>query len=346
MPVRLAELAVRFGCKLRGDPDALVERVASLQEAGPGTIAFLANRRYRRYLAQTRATAVVIEPALADECPVAALATSNPYAAYARIAQLLHPEPAFEPGRHASAVVEPGASVDATAWVGPHAYVASGAEIGRGAYIGPGSIVMAGARVGDSSRLVARVTICKGVRIGQRCTLHPGAVVGGDGFGHAPDGGAYVKVPQIGAVVIGDDVEVGANSTIDRGAIGDTVIADGVKIDNQVQIGHNVRIGEHTVIAGCVGISGSAVIGRRCMLGGMVGVVGHLEICDDVLVTGRTMISSSIRQPGIYSSALAADEAKRFRRNAARFQKLDELAKRVQRLEGAGDAPQQEADDD
>ena len=346
MPVRLAELAVRFGCKLRGDPDALVERVASLQEAGPGSIAFLANRRYRRYLAETRATAVVIEPALAGECPVAALATSNPYATYARIAQLLHPEPVFEPGRHPSAVVEPGASVDVTAWVGAHAYVASGAEIGRGAFIGPGSIVMAGARVGDSSRLVARVTVCKGVRIGQRCILHPGAVVGGDGFGHAPDGGAYVKVPQIGAVVIGDDVEVGANSTIDRGAIGNTVIADGVKIDNQVQIGHNVRIGEHTVIAGCVGISGSAVIGRRCMLGGMVGVVGHLEICDDVLVTGRTMISSSIRQPGIYSSALAADEAKRFRRNAARFQKLDELAKRVRRLEGAGDAPEQEEDDD
>ncbi|MDQ1242900.1 MAG: UDP-3-O-[3-hydroxymyristoyl] glucosamine N-acyltransferase [Pseudomonadota bacterium] len=346
MPVRLAELAVRFGCKLRGDPDALVERVASLQEAGPGSIAFLANRRYRRYLAQTRATAVVIEPALANECPVAALATSNPYATYARIAQLLHPVPAFEPGRHPSAVVEPGTSVDATAWVGAHAFVARGAEIGPGAFIGPGSIVMAGARVGESSRLVARVTICEGVRIGRRCVLHPGAVVGGDGFGHAPDGGAYVKVPQIGAVVIGDDVEVGSNSTIDRGAIGDTVIADGVKIDNQVQIGHNVRIGEHTVIAGCVGISGSAVIGRRCMLGGMVGVVGHLEICDDVLVTGRTMISSSIRQPGIYSSALAADEAKRFRRNAARFQKLDELAKRVRRLEGAGDAPEQEEDDD
>ena len=345
MPVRLAELAVRFGCKLRGDPDALVERVASLQEAGPGSIAFLANPRYRRYLAQTRATAVVIEPALAGECPVAALATSNPYATYARIAQSLHPEPTFEPGRHPSAVVEPGASVDATAWVGPHAYVERGAEIGPGVYIGPGSIVMAGARIGDSSRLVARVTICKGVRIGQRCIVHPGAVVGGDGFGHAPDGGTYVKVPQIGAVVIGDDVEVGANSTIDRGAIGDTVIADGVKIDNQVQIGHNVRIGEHTVIAGCVGISGSAVIGRRCMLGGMVGVVGHLEICDDVLVTGRTMISSSIRQPGIYSSALAADEAKRFRRNAARFQKLDELAKRVRRLEAGGDTPQQEEDD-
>jgi len=346
MPVRLAELAVRFGCQLRGDPDALVERVASLQEAGPGSIAFLANRRYRRFLAETRATAVVIEPTLADACPVAALATPNPYATYARIAQLLHPQPAFAPGRHASAVVEPGASVDGSAWVGAHAYVAAGATIGPRVFVGPGSMVMSGARVGADSRLVARVMLCERVRVGERCVLHPGAVIGADGFGHAPDGGTYVRVPQVGAVSIGDDVDVGANTTIDRGAIGDTVISNGVKIDNQVQIGHNVRIGEHTVIAGCVGISGSAVIGRRCMLGGMVGVVGHLEICDDVLVTGRTMVSSSIRQPGMYSSALAADESKRFRRNAARFQKLDELAKRVRRLEGAGDAPEQEGDDD
>jgi UDP-3-O-[3-hydroxymyristoyl] glucosamine N-acyltransferase len=345
MPVRLAELAVRFGCNLRGDPDALVERVASLQEAGPGSIAFLANRRYRRFLPTTRATAVILEPELAEECPVAALATSNPYATYARIAQLLHPEPAFEPGRHPSAVVEPGASVDRTAWIGAQAYVAGGARIGPGVFVGPGSIVQSGARVGEASRLVARVTLCQGVRIGERCILHPGAVVGGDGFGHAPDGGAYVKVPQLGAVVMGNDVEVGANSTIDRGAIGDTVIADGVKIDNQVQIGHNVRIGEHTVIAGCVGISGSAVIGRRCMLGGMVGVAGHLEICDDVMVTGRTMVSSSIRQPGMYSSALAADDSKRFRRNAARFQRLDELARRVRRLEGSDDGPEQGEDD-
>jgi UDP-3-O-[3-hydroxymyristoyl] glucosamine N-acyltransferase len=232
-------------------------------------------------------------------------------------------------------VVEPGASVDGSAWVGAHAYVAAGATIGPRVFVGPGSMVMGEARVGADSRLVARVMLCERVRIGERCILHPGAVIGADGFGHAPDGGTYVRVPQVGAVSIGDDVDVGANTTIDRGAIGDTVISHGVKIDNQVQIGHNVRIGEHTVIAGCVGISGSAVIGRRCMLGGMVGVVGHLEICDDVLVTGRTMVSSSIRQPGMYSSALAADESKRFRRNAARFQKLDELAKRVRRLEGA-----------
>jgi UDP-3-O-[3-hydroxymyristoyl] glucosamine N-acyltransferase len=335
MALRLAELAVRFGCELQGDPDALIERVASLQEAGTGSLAFLANPRYRRYLAGTRATAVVLDAATAAECPVAALVTGNPYATYARIAQLLHPAAPVKGGRHPSAVVEAGAQVDASAWVGALAYVAAGATIGPRSFIGPGSVVLGDARVGADTRLVARVTLCEGARIGERCLLYPGCVIGADGFGQAPDAGTYVKVPQLGSVVLGDDVEVGSNTTIDRGAIGDTVIGDGVKIDNQVQIGHNVRIGEHTVIAGCAGISGSAVIGRRCMIGGMVGVVGHLEICDDVALTGRTMVSSSIRQPGVYSSALHADEARRFRRNAARFQQLDELARRVRRLEGA-----------
>jgi UDP-3-O-[3-hydroxymyristoyl] glucosamine N-acyltransferase len=334
MPVRLAELAVRFGCELRGDPDALVERVAPLQDAGAGSIAFLANPRYRRYLPETRATAVILDPALAGECPVAALAAANPYATYARIAQFLHPVPALRPGRHPDAVVEAGAQVDPDAWIGALAHVAAGARIGPGAFVGPGSIVLAGASVGAGSRLVARVTLCEGVRIGARCIIHPGVVLGADGFGHAPDGGAYVKVPQVGGVVLGDDVEVGANSTIDRGAIGDTVIGDGVKIDNQVQIGHNVRIGEHTVVAGCVGISGSTVIGRRCMLAGMVGIAGHIEICDDVVLTGRTSVFNSIRKPGVYSGALPADEARSFRRNSGRFQRLDELVRRVRRLEG------------
>ena len=338
MPLRLAELAVRFGCELQGDPDALVERVAPLQEASPGSLAFLANPRYRRFLAGTRATAVVLDAGSAAECPVAALVARNPYATYARIAQLLHPAPPVVAGRHPSAVVEAGAQVDASAYVGALACVAAGATIEPRAFVGPGSVVLGGAQVGADTRLVARVTICEGVRLGARCLLHPGCVIGADGFGQAPDAGTYVKVPQLGSVVLGDDVEVGSNTTIDRGAIGDTLVGDGVKIDNQVQIGHNVRIGEHTVIAGCAGISGSAVIGRRCMIAGMVGVAGHLEICDDVAITGRTMVSSSIRQPGVYSSALHADEAKRFRRNAARFQQLDELARRVRRLEQAAGA--------
>jgi UDP-3-O-[3-hydroxymyristoyl] glucosamine N-acyltransferase len=307
MPLRLAELAVRFGCELQGDPDALVERVAPLQEATPGSLAFLANPRYRRFLAGTRATAVVLDAGSAGECPVAALISRNPYATYARIAQLLYPAPPVVAGRHPTAVVEPGAQVDPSAWIGALAHVAAGATIGPRVFVGPGSVVLAGAQVGSDTRLVARVTLCESVRIGERCILHPGCVIGADGFGQAPDAGTYVKVPQVGSAVLGDDVEVGANTTIDRGTIGETLIAEGVKIDNQVQIGHNVRIGAHTVIAGCAGISGSATIGQRCMIGGMVGIVGHLEICDDVAITGRTMVSSSIRQPGVYSSALHAD---------------------------------------
>jgi len=343
VPLQLAELAVRFGCELRGDPEATVERVASLQEGGPGALAFLANPRYRRHLTDTRATAVVLDAAAAEACPVAALVTANPYATYARIAQLLYPDPPLAAGRHPSAVVEDGAEVDDTAYVGALAFVAAGAVIGPRVLVGPGSVVLAGARIGADTRLVARVTVCERVRVGVRCMLHPGSVLGADGFGHARDADGYVRVPQVGSVTVGDDVEVGANTTIDRGAIGDTVIGDGVKIDNQVQVGHNVRIGEHTVIAACSGVSGSAVIGRRCMLGGMVGVVGHLEICDDVAITGRTMVSSSIRRPGIYSSGLPADEARRFRRNAARFQHLDELARRVRRLEGGSGARGNEA---
>ena len=346
MPARLAELAVRFGCELRGDPDTLVDRVAPLQDAGPGAISFLANPRYRRHLATTRASVVVLDAKTAPECPVAALVARNPYATYARIAQVLYPTPPVLPGCDPSAVVEAGAEVDPTAAIGAQAYVARGARIGPRASVGPGSVVLEGAEIGADTRLVARVTLGPGTRIGRRCILQPGCVIGADGFGQAPDRDGYVKVPQVGSVVIGDDVEVGSNSTIDRGAIDDTVIGDGVKIDNLVQVGHNVRIGEHTVIAGCVGVSGSVTIGRRCMLGGQVGVAGHLEICDDVALTGRTMVASSILKPGVYSSGLTADDAARFRRNAVRFNQLDELAKRLRRLEGSAGSDGKGDDDE
>jgi len=339
MPVRLGELAARFGCELRGDPDTLIERVATLQEAGAGAIAFLANSRYRRHLPGTQAAAVVLDASMVDDCQTNALIVANPYATYARIAQVLYPETASLAGRHPSAVIEADAAVDPTAWIGPNAYVGAGARIGPRAQVGPNSIVFEHVVVGASTRLVGHVTLCAGVRIGERCLLHPGVVIGADGFGHAPDKDGFVKIPQVGSVLIGDDVEIGANSTIDRGAIGDTVVERGVKIDNQVQVGHNCRIGEHTVISGCVGISGSVTIGRRCMLGGMVGIVGHLQICDDVYLTGKTMVSHSITKPGLYSGQLPFDEARRFRRNSARFQQLDELARRVRALEkGAGPA--------
>ena len=346
MAVRLADLAVRFGCELRGDPETLVDRVAALQDAQRGALSFLANPRYLKHLSATAASAVVVDAANAGACPVPALIAGNPYATYARIAQVLHPEPAFAGGRHASAVVEEGAAIDPSAWIGAGTYVGRGVRIGARSYVGQGCVILDDAMVGAECRLVARVTLCKGVRVGNRCVFAPGAVIGADGFGHAPDLDGYVKIPQVGTVIIGDDVDVGANTTIDRGAVGDTVVEDGVKIDNLVMVAHNVRIGAHTVIAAMVGIAGSATIGRRCMLGGQSGIVGHLEICDDVALTGKTMVSRSITKPGVYSGQLPADEARSFRRNSARFQKLDDLARRVRRLEGGADEASKEEGDE
>jgi UDP-3-O-[3-hydroxymyristoyl] glucosamine N-acyltransferase len=345
MGATLAELAVRFGCVLQGDPAVRVLKVATLQNAGPDALTFLANAKYARHLATTRAGAVVLDPRLADGCPVPALLSSNPYATYARIAAELHPPPAVAPGIHPRAVVDPSANVDPTASVGPNAVVEAGVRIGPRAVIGPGCILMRDVIVGADTRLSATVTLCVAVVIGQRCLVHPGVVIGADGFGLAPEDGRWVKVPQTGSVKIGDDVEIGANTTIDRGAIEDTVLEEGVKLDNQIQVGHNVRIGAHTAIAACTGISGSTTIGRRCLIAGQVGITGHLSICDDVVITGKTMVSSSIEKPGMYSGGFPADDAATFRRNAARFRQLDSLAKRLQRLEKtAGTEPQADVD--
>ena len=332
--VTLGELAVRFGLELRGDPDTRVEAVATLREARPGTIAFLANSRYRRFLRTTAASAVVLDAAAAAACPVAALIGPNPYASFARIASSLYPQTGIAPGVHPSAVVSPGALVAASAHVGALAAIADGCRIGEHAVVGPGCVLEQGASVGAGSRLVARVTLYHGVQIGARCLVHAGVVIGADGFGVARDEEGWVKVPQLGSVRLGDDVEIGANTTIDRGAIEDTIIEDGVKLDNQIQVGHNVRIGAHTAIAGCTGISGSTTIGKRCLIGGAVGFAGHLEITDDVIVTGLTFVSRSIDRPGVYSSGLPAVEAGKWRRTVARLQHLDELFDRVRRLEG------------
>jgi UDP-3-O-[3-hydroxymyristoyl] glucosamine N-acyltransferase len=328
----LGELAVRFGCTLQGDPDVRVTHVATLERADPQALTFLANPRYRRFLPQTKAGAVVLDAKSAGECPVSALIAKNPYAVYARIAALLHPAPPVMPGRHASAVVDPSAVIDPTAAIGPLAVIGARARIGARCAIGPGCVLLDDVTIGADTRLVANVTLCSSVAIGERCLLHPGVAIGADGFGLAPSEGEWLKVPQVGGVRIGNDVEIGANTTIDRGAIDDTVIDNGVKLDNQIQIGHNVRIGAHTAIAGCSGISGSTTIGARCMIAGQVGIAGHLTICDDVVVTGRSFVNSSIRKPGYYSGGLTVDEATRFRKNAARFHRLDELARQVRRL--------------
>jgi UDP-3-O-[3-hydroxymyristoyl] glucosamine N-acyltransferase len=310
--------------ELRGDPDLRVWHVATLSTAGPGTVSFLANSRLRRQLPASRATAIVVAGADADDCPVAALIAPNPHLGFARIATLLHPAPAAAPGIHPSAVVSGDARIAPSAAVGPFCVIEAGSEVADRAQLGAGCTLAEGVRIGPDTRLMPRVTLYAGVRVGARCLLHTGAVIGADGFGFAADAGTWVKVPQVGGVRVGDDVEIGANTTIDRGAIEDTVIENGVKLDNQIQVGHNVVIGEHTAIAACTGISGSTTLGRRCMIGGMVGFAGHLSIADDVAVTGCSLVSASIRQAGSYSSGMPTVETRAWRRMVAHLRRFGE----------------------
>jgi UDP-3-O-[3-hydroxymyristoyl] glucosamine N-acyltransferase len=349
MAVSLGELAVRFGLELRGDPEVQVGRVATLSSAGAGALAFLANPRYRAQLATTRAAAVVLNGASAAHCPTAMLVSDNPYAAYARIATLLYPLPPLAAGVHPQAVVDPSAHIDASAEVGPLAVIGAQARIGPRCFIGPHSAIGAGATLAEDVRLVARVTLGAGVEIGARTVLQPGAVIGADGFGFAPERRGWVKVPQVGTVRIGADVEIGANTTIDRGAIEDTVIEAGAKLDNLIMIAHNVRIGAHTAIAACTGISGSTSVGARCMIGGHCGFAGHINIADDVVITGYSMISHSIERPGVYSSGIPFEEARTWRRLVGRFKRLPLLEGRVRKLEQAAGlkrGAEQEEDDD
>jgi UDP-3-O-[3-hydroxymyristoyl] glucosamine N-acyltransferase len=347
MSISLGELAVRFGCELHGNPATSIERVAPLGNADARSISFLGNPRYRQQLAETRAAAVILDAASAPHCPAASLVCANPFATYARIADLLNPPPAVSPGVHATAVIAESARIDPSAHIGPLCVIGERAVIGARTVIGPHCVIEDDASVAADVRLVARVTLCRGVEIGPRCLLHPGAVIGADGFGFAPEARKWVKVPQIGSVRIGSDVEIGANTTVDRGAIEDTVLEEGVKLDNQIQIGHNVRIGAHTAIAACTGISGSTTIGRRCMIAGMVAMGGHLDICDDVTILGTSMISHSITSPGVYSSGIPFEDARTWRRLVGHFKRLGHYADRLKQLERrAGDSPQQEEEDD
>jgi UDP-3-O-[3-hydroxymyristoyl] glucosamine N-acyltransferase len=345
MAVSLGELAVRFGCELRGNPDTLVERVGTLANADSQSVAFLSESRNRRELSATRAAVVLLDRSAADSCPTAALICDNPRATFARITELLHPAPAHPPGVHASAFVSPTARIDSTAHIGPLAMVGDRAVVGPRVYVGPRCIVEEDVTLDEDVRLIASVTLCYGVTIGARTVIQPGAVIGGDGFGFAPEQGRWVKVPQVGSVRIGPDVEIGANTTIDRGAIEDTVVEEGVKLDNQIQLGHNVRVGAHTVIAGCTGISGSTVIGKHCIIGGACGIAGHLTIGDQVVISGFGMVSRSLAGPGVYSSGLPITESKVWRRQVARVRNLESLVQRIKKLEGVAGSEQDEDDD-
>jgi len=332
MTVTLGELAVRFGCELRGDPAVTVDSVAALSQAGPRSITFLANSKYVAQLAGTRAGAVILDAKSAGNSPVPALVVANPHATYARVATLLHPDPPLHPGVHPTAVAA-AATIDPTAEIAAHAYIGEGARIGARCFIGPGSVIERGADIGHDSRFIARVFVGHDVMFGQRCIVQPGAVIGGDGFGFAPEKGTWIKVPQIGGVKVGDDVEIGANTTIDRGALDDTVIEEGVKLDNLIMIAHNVRIGAHSALAAAVAIAGSSVVGKRCVLAGKVGLSGHVTLCDDVVVLGTSFISHSITRPGVYSSALPSEEAGVWRRIVGRIKRLDSMARRLRAVE-------------
>ena len=329
----LGQLAEALGATLKGSEALQITGLATLQEAGPGQLSFLANPQYRKYLDNSQAAAVLLKAADAESFAGNALIVADPYLAYARISHLFDPKPKAVAGIHPSAVVAEDAQVDASASVGPFAVVESGARIGANVSIGAHCVIGARCVVGEGGWLAPRVTLYHDVTIGKRVVIQSGAVIGGEGFGFANEKGVWRKIAQIGGVTIGDDVEIGVNTAVDRGALSDTRIADGVKLDNQIQIAHNVQIGEHTAMAACVGISGSTRIGKHCTIAGGVGMVGHIDVCDNVFVSGMTMVTRSITEPGAYSSGTAMQPLADWRKSAARIRQLDDMAKRLQQLE-------------
>jgi UDP-3-O-[3-hydroxymyristoyl] glucosamine N-acyltransferase len=332
-PLRLGDIASRLGGELIGDPEIEISGVGSLRTAGPGTISFLAQSRFRGELASTRASAVIVGSGDRDAAGPPRIVCTDPYACFARVSALLNPPKPVVPGVDSSARVAPDARVAPTARVGPGCVIGSGASVGEGASVGPGCMIGDEASIGPHSRLDPRVTVYDRCTIGARSIVHAGAVIGADGFGFAPEGGKWLKIPQVGRVVVGDDVEIGANTTIDRGAIEDTVIEDGVKLDNQIQVGHNCRIGAHTAVAGCVGIAGSTTIGRNCMIGGAAMIGGHLTIADRVVIAGATVVTKSIGAPGTYLSVIPAEEAHEWRRIVAHLRSLARLTERLRDLD-------------
>jgi UDP-3-O-[3-hydroxymyristoyl] glucosamine N-acyltransferase len=330
----LAEIVARFGGELKGDGQRTVTGLATLDAAGPGQLSFLANPKYRSSLAKTQAGAVILAPDMAAHCPsaTAAIISPQPYLYFARVSQWLAILPPSPPGMHPSAVVE--CSVPASASIGPQCWIGPEAVIGENVVIGAQCRIGAGVTLGADSRLYPGVTVYHGCQIGQRAIIHSGAVIGADGFGFARDAdGAWVKIAQTGRVLIGDDVEIGANTTIDRGALDDTVIEDGVKLDNQIQVGHNVRIGRNTAMAGCVGIAGSAKVGAGCTVGGGAIILGHLELADGVNVSSGTLVAKSIPTPGSYTGTVPFMAHEDWLKNFSRLRHLDAMADRIRALE-------------
>ncbi len=329
----LGELAERLQCELRGDGELSISALAPLPTAQPGHISFLSDKRYRQDLQSSNASAVIVRPELADDVNGACLISDNPYLSYARASQLFDDAIGWGEGIHASAVVPASATVHPSAKIGPNCNIGEQVVIGAGSVIGAGCSIGAETVIGDDCLFQANVTVYHKVRIGNQVTVHSNSVLGADGFGFAPSREGWIKIAQLGSLVVGDRVEIGACTTIDRGALDDTVISDGVIIDNQVMIAHNCRIGENTAIAGCVGIAGSTTVGKNCTIAGGVGLAGHMTIADNVHLTGMTLVTKSITEPGSYSSGTGTMDTRSWRKSAVRFSQLDDLYKRLLELE-------------
>lgn len=335
----LAELARRLDAEYRGDPALRLRRLATLRSAAEGDLSFLANPAYARQLDQCNASAVIVDAASADRAPCACLVVQDPYVTYAHASQLFARQGDGVRPEGGEATVHPTATVSETAqladdvMVGPNSVIGPRASIGAGVRVGAGCVIGSGSVIGAGCLLHAGVTLYHDVRIGDRAIVHSGAVIGADGFGFAFDGRQSVKIEQLGGVRIGDDVEIGAGSTIDRGALDDTVIGNGVKIDNQVQIAHNCVIGDGCIICGCSALAGSTELGRHCVIGGGVGIIGHLKIADGVRVSAMSFVSRSISRPGVYSSGTLLQETREWKKNSLRLQQLDTLNRRVRELE-------------
>ncbi len=329
--LKLSDIAAQLGGDVLGDGQTEILRVATLASAGTGDIAFLSNRKYRIQLQMTRAAAVIVAPPFADDFAGPRIVTGDPYAYYARVASLLNPDRTSFSGVHPS--VASGSPLPASAAVGAHVSIGRDVVLGENVVIHAGCVIGDEVSIGDGSLLYPNVTIYHGCRIGKRAILHSGAVIGGDGFGFAPEGRQWLKIPQLGGVRIADDVEIGANSTVDRGALDDTVIGEGCKIDNLVQIGHNCNIGPHSVLAGCTGIAGSVTLGEHCIVGGAGMISGHVTLAPGTTISGGSLVMKSIAQPGLYTSVFPLDTHDEWVRNAAHIRRLSHLAERVSNIE-------------
>jgi len=329
----LAKIAAHINGEVIGDANFEVISFATLQSAQVNQISFLSNTKYKKYLSDTDAGAVIVSKEFVDLVPNNAIVVDDSYVAYAKAATLLNPTHTIELGVDNSAVVAENVNIPDSTSIGPQVVIESDVVLGENVVIGPGCVIQRACHIDDNTRLIANVTLCHDIEIGQNVTIHPGVVIGADGFGIANNKGCWIKIPQIGGVKIGNNVEIGSNTTIDRGALEDTIIGNGVKLDNQIQVGHNTVIGDNTVIAGCVGIAGSTIIGRNCAIGGGAGLGGHLELVDGVQLTGMTMVTKSISEPGVYSSGIPAEPTQLWHKNVVRYRQMSKLTDRVKELE-------------